>query len=752
MHRYYQLKCSSYPMKFSKILILALLTALSSAAQVGREIYRPSFHYTRGSNWMNDPNGLVHYNGKYHMFYQCNPSGIGPGNVSWGHATSTDLVNWEEKPIAIPVQNGVMAYSGSVVVDWKNTSGFGINGQPPLVALYTGKTSVEDQRVAYSNDEGLTWTNYSQNPVLSLNNNQFRDPKVTWHEETQKWIMVVSQGAWQGIRFYTSPDLKNWTSIQGFGPAENMSGFWECPDFFRLPVDNDSTKMKWVLVHSVSPTAQYFIGDFNSGSFKWENTSPNGLLFDDFENSTHINWTNTGSSFGSIPTSAISGYLGNKLVNSLFNGNAAQGKLISSNFIIQKKYLSFLIGGGDHANGTYIKLVVNGQTVRTSTGNKEYLLRWRNWDVSALAGQTAHIEIVDSSIDHWGHITIDHIIQSDVIKEKINTGQVDYGKDFYAVQSFSDMPDGRRVWLAWMNDWNYAEHVPTYPWKGMMSIPREVKLETHNGQIKLVQKPIEELKILRKDSISFRNAKIKVIDNSLNDNMINNLQSISLFKQFELKAKIAVENKKGFSLKFKKRGSQYSEFIFDFINKEIRFDRSRSGGLTGDSYFTKLQVAPLIIEDGFFDFHLFVDNASAELFASNGQIVMSNQIFPDSTSNKIEFASLGENFIIEELDIWIFVKGNFLPGPSIEKYPLFKVYPNPVVNSNGMAIKIKDQMAGEVIFQLFDVTGKLVSEFQPGSNNYILPRNKMAASNGVFFLKGSYGLFTQTEKIMVLDY
>ena len=232
MHRYYQSKCSSYPMKFFKILILALLIALSSTAQVGRELYRPSFHYTPGSNWMNDPNGLVHYNGKYHLFYQCNPSGIGPGNVSWGHAISTDLVNWEEKPIAIPVQNGVMAYSGSVVVDWKNTSGFGINGKPPLVALYTGKTNVEDQRVAYSNDEGLTWTNYSQNPVLSLNNNQFRDPKVTWHEETQKWIMVVSQGAWQGIRFFTSPDLKKLDLNRGIWSHRKYLRFLGMPGFF----------------------------------------------------------------------------------------------------------------------------------------------------------------------------------------------------------------------------------------------------------------------------------------------------------------------------------------------------------------------------------------------------------------------------------------------------------------------------------------------------------------------------------------
>ena len=127
---------------------------------------------------MSDPNGLVFYNGRYHLFYQYNPHGIQWGNMSWGHAVSTDLINWEEKPVAIPAQNGVMAYSGSVVVDWNNTSGFGINGKPPLIAIYTGASTVQDQRIAFSNDEGMTWTNYSQNPVISSNNNQFRDPKV----------------------------------------------------------------------------------------------------------------------------------------------------------------------------------------------------------------------------------------------------------------------------------------------------------------------------------------------------------------------------------------------------------------------------------------------------------------------------------------------------------------------------------------------------------------------------------------------
>ena len=203
-----------------------------SGCSGGGELYRPTFHFSPRINWMNDPNGLVCYNGKYHLFYQCNPSGIEPGNTSWGHAISTDLVNWQEQPVAIPVQNGVMAYSGSVVVDWNNTSGFGINGNPPLIAIYTGKTNVEDQRIAYSNDEGLTWTNYDQNPVLEMNNNQFRDPKVIWHKESQKWIMAVAIPAYQGIRFYSSTNLKNWTHLTAFGSVGNLNGLWECPDFF----------------------------------------------------------------------------------------------------------------------------------------------------------------------------------------------------------------------------------------------------------------------------------------------------------------------------------------------------------------------------------------------------------------------------------------------------------------------------------------------------------------------------------------
>jgi sucrose-6-phosphate hydrolase SacC (GH32 family) len=190
-----------------KLLILILFSYHFLTAQQGRELYRPAFHYSPARNWMNDPNGLVFYNNKYHLFYQYNPNNIQPGNTSWGHAVSTDLVTWEEKPIAIPVQNGVMAYSGSVVVDWNNTSGLGINGNPPLIAIYTGASNVQDQRIAYSNDEGTTWTNYSGNPVINSNSNNFRDPKVFWHQQSQKWIMAIAIPAYQMIQFFSSPNL-----------------------------------------------------------------------------------------------------------------------------------------------------------------------------------------------------------------------------------------------------------------------------------------------------------------------------------------------------------------------------------------------------------------------------------------------------------------------------------------------------------------------------------------------------------------
>ncbi|RYD44498.1 MAG: glycoside hydrolase family 32 protein, partial [Verrucomicrobiaceae bacterium] len=168
-----------------------LFLAAAAAASAAGEPYRPQFHFTPERNWLNDPNGLVYYAGEYHMFFQYNPFGIAGANKSWGHAVSRDLVRWEELPVAIQVANGVEIFSGSAVIDWENTSGFQTGSEPPMIAIYTGAGAVQDQRIAYSNDRGRTWTNYSGNPVINIGSNDFRDPKVFWHEPTGKWVMVV---------------------------------------------------------------------------------------------------------------------------------------------------------------------------------------------------------------------------------------------------------------------------------------------------------------------------------------------------------------------------------------------------------------------------------------------------------------------------------------------------------------------------------------------------------------------------------
>lgn len=745
-----------------KHLLLIVVTFFYSilSAQIGRELYRPTYHYTPGFNWMSDPNGLVFYNGKYHLFYQYNPFGNTWGNMSWGHAVSSDLINWEQKPVAIPMKDDIMIFSGSVVVDWNNTSGFGINNKPPFIAIYTGSGTVQDQRIAFSNDEGLTWTNYSGNPVISSNNKQFRDPKVIWHEETQNWIMVVGLGYNNRIGFYKSRDLKNWNYLQSFGMLENIGEFWECPDLFKLNIDDDSTNSRWVLVHSLASFhfSQYFVGDFDGEKFTWTSTPPNGLLIDDFETGNYQGWTISGNAFGGSPASGkiepqsiISGFLGNKLVNSFNNGDAGQGKMISGEFTIQKNYINFLISGGNRLSSLYISLVVDGQTIRKSTGDNDLFLTWKYWDVSKYIGQTARIEIVDSSTSYWGSICIDHILQSDVIVDKVNAGKLDYGMDCYATQSFSDIPqtDGRRIWMSWMNNWNYANAIPTSPWKGIMTIPREVKLETHNGQIKLVQKPIKELDNLHKNEFDYSNKPLSYINEKLNLSNNGIIQNSSSFKQFELKVKIPVSTQKGFSLKFKKRGLLFSEFVFDFENKIITFDRSNSGAMTTDGNFRRIQTAPLIVENGYFDFQLFVDNCSAELFASSGQIVMSNQIFPDSTRNMVELTSLDDDFIFDEFKIWRLDIKAAANNPSFVNEPLFNVYPNPVINANGLTIKIKDEKIGEVKFKLLDAAGKLIYQFQPTTNSLIVPRNIFGSQTGPFFLFGTDGISNETKIILV---
>ena len=219
-------------------------------------------------NWVNDPNGLVYFDGEYHLFYQHNPFGAEWGNISWGHAVSRDLVRWERLPVAIAAEGDEAIFSGSAVVDHGNTSGFGTGREPPLVAIYTSAYPTEQaQSLAYSTDRGRTWTKYPGNPVLRDAEPEFRDPKVFWHEPAGEWRMVVVKAVRRTVAIYASADLRTWTHLSDFAPAGAVGDVWECPDLFPLG-------RRWVLVVSVNPGAiaggsgmQYFVGEFDGTRF-----------------------------------------------------------------------------------------------------------------------------------------------------------------------------------------------------------------------------------------------------------------------------------------------------------------------------------------------------------------------------------------------------------------------------------------------------------------------------------------------------
>jgi sucrose-6-phosphate hydrolase SacC (GH32 family) len=232
---------------------------LKNADDLYREPLRGQFHFSPRRGWNNDPNGLVFYNGEYHLFFQHNPYGWAWGNMHWGHAVSKDLVHWDELgDTLLPDEMGPM-FSGSAVVDWKNSSGFGEDGKPPMVLFYTAAGNPTVQCIAYSTD-GRNFTKYHGNPVLKQITPGNRDPKVIWHEPTRQWVMVlyVELAGVHTIHFFTSPNLTNWTF------TSTTDGFFECPDFFELAVDGDASRRKWVLLGASS---EYRVGLFDGTKF-----------------------------------------------------------------------------------------------------------------------------------------------------------------------------------------------------------------------------------------------------------------------------------------------------------------------------------------------------------------------------------------------------------------------------------------------------------------------------------------------------
>ncbi len=262
------------------LMLLVMQKGLGQNKDLYHEKHRPNYHFSPPKAWMNDPNGLFFYKGEYHLFYQHFPDQSVWGPMHWGHAISKDLTHWENLPIALYPDSLGYIFSGSAVVDWNNTSGFGKNNQPPLIAIFTyhnmaaekaGKNDFESQGIAYSNDKGRTWTKYANNPVIKNQGiRDFRDPKVSWDEARKQWVMALA--VQDHHEFWVSKNLKDWSKSGSFGKEwGNHGGVWECADLFPL---KDGKITKWVLIVNINPGAlnggsgtQYFIGEFDGKTF-----------------------------------------------------------------------------------------------------------------------------------------------------------------------------------------------------------------------------------------------------------------------------------------------------------------------------------------------------------------------------------------------------------------------------------------------------------------------------------------------------
>ena len=473
------------------------------------EPLRPQVHFSPREHWMNDPNGLVFFEGEYHLFFQYNPFGDTPGNISWGHAVSTDLLHWEQLPVAIPAIPGPqdeLVFTGSVVVDEHNTSNLCANAKPCLVAIYTAHhdpTSeaperTEAQSLAVSQDRGRTWIRYANNPVLDLHLPEFRDPGVTWNDLTHSWLMVVSLPRTDQVVFFTSPNLKEWTRLTTFGPAGtstqlNPHAQWECPNLLQVPATDGKGPGMWALKVGLNPGAlqggsgeQYFLGNFDGHTF----------------------------------------------------------------------------------------------TPSTQRG--------------------AH-------------------------------GWTDYGKDSYCAISYNHLPPGTRPTLiGWMDNWQYADKLPTSPWRGQMTLPRHATILTDAAGIALQQEPI--VAPLHTGPSTAINASLKPGANI----------TISTTVPRDLTLTFTPADAQQFGLRIYTDQTHFSEVAFDLPAAHLYTDRTHSISEKDASLpdFASHTDAP-IVPSRPYDLHLILDRSSIELFAQNGTIAMTTLVLPATQTVRLELFSNG---------------------------------------------------------------------------------------------------------------
>lgn len=624
------------------------------------ETHRLQFHFTPASGWMNDPNGTVYYDGEYHLFYQHNPDSTVWSPMHWGHAISTDLVHWEHLPVALAPDHLGTIFSGSAVVDEKNTSGLGTAENPPMVAIYTSAGKTQQQSLAFSLDRGRSWTKYEGNPVLTNPGIQdFRDPKVMWYEEGQEWIMSLAVA--DQISFYSSPNLIDWKHESDFGAAGigGHDGVWECPDLIRMPVEGNGRE-KWVLLVSVNPggpnggsATQYFVGDFDGSRFVLdkqfeqeltaEQPAPRGELFTGFEATTFEDWEVEGDAFGTNPAAGtlpdqqrVMGFTGNRLANSYRNGDPSTGTLTSPGFIINSDYINLLVGGGNHEGRTGAQLVVDGEVVRSSTGNNSERLDWVSWNTQEFRNRKAKIQIYDRETGDWGYILVDNILfSSEPAREKQEGIWLDYGRDNYAGVTWSNVPesDGRKLFMGWMSNWEYAKKVPTTNWRSAMTIARSLKLQQTPVGLRVSSWPVEELQNIRRQSYTLHRQVIAdTFDLSRNAPFTTST--------FDLQLKLERLSPQGeFVVELSNEAGQRMLIGYDALREQYFTDRRQAGKNDFSEDFGGIHYAPRIAAGDDFSVRLLVDIASVEMFADNGATVMTDIFFPQEEFTRIRVIS-----------------------------------------------------------------------------------------------------------------
>ena len=465
-----------------------------------REKFRPTYHFSPLYGWMNDPNGMVYKDGEYHLFYQHNPYGSKWGNMHWGHAISKDLINWEHRPDAITPDALGTIFSGSAVVDTDNTAGFGAGA---IVAIYTQNSDRQVQSIAYSTDNGRSFTKYENNPVLTSDARDFRDPKVFCHKETQRWIMLLAVG--QEMQIFSSSNLKDWAFESSFGEGQGAhGGVWECPDLFELPVDGTNEK-KWVLLCNLNPggpfggsATQYFVGTFNGKEF------------------------------------------------------------------------------------------VNESPSKT---------KWMDW-----------------------------------------------GKDHYATVTWSDAPDNRRIAIAWMSNWQYANDVPTSQYRSPNSVPRDLSLFTVDGETYLQSAPSPELLKLR-DISKKRSFKV---------NGTRTIKDMIAGNEGAYEIELTIENQHADVIGFRLYNDKGEEVDMQYDMKEKKFsmDRRKSGDVGFNENFPMLTWTTIESGKDELKLRLFVDKSSVEAFGDGGRFVMTNQVFPSEPYTHIDFYSKGGAYKVDSFVIY----------------------------------------------------------------------------------------------------